>query len=80
MRDGEQHPHMTKRFLAAMLWFYTGWYAGAILADLFSVSPLLGPILGVAAAGVIVGDPRRIIWKARASTEAVATSDFAEAT
>ena len=54
---------MTKRILAAFLWFYTGWYAGAMLAELLSVSPALGPIIGVAAAGLIVGDPRGMIWK-----------------
>jgi hypothetical protein len=26
---------------------------------------MLGPILGAAAAAIIVGDPRRIIWTAR---------------
>ena len=56
---------MTKRILAAFLWFYTGWYAGAMLAEILSVSPALGPILGAAAAGLIVGDPRGMIWKRR---------------
>jgi hypothetical protein len=59
---------MTKRVLAAMLWFYTGWYAGAMLAELLGVGPALGPIIGAAAAGLIVGDPRRIIWTAQAAT------------
>ena len=58
---------MTKRILAAFLWFYTGWYAGAMLAELLSVSPALGPIIGVAAAGLIVGDPRGMIWARRAA-------------
>jgi hypothetical protein len=57
---------MSKRILAAFLWFYTGWYAGAMLAELLSVSPALGPIIGVAAAGLIVGDPRGMIWKRQA--------------
>ena len=57
---------MKKRVFAAFLWFYTGWYAGALLAEFVGVSPLLGPIIGAAAAGLIVGDPRRIIWTARA--------------
>ena len=57
---------MTKRILAAFLWFYTGWYAGAMLAEFLSVSPVLGPIIGAAAAGLIVGDPRGIIWKRQA--------------
>jgi hypothetical protein len=63
---------MAKRILAAFLWFYTGWYAGAMLAEILSVSPALGPILGAAAAGLIVGDPRRMIWKTRAASSASA--------
>ena len=61
---------MTKRILAAVLWFYTGWYAGAILADFLAVSPVLGPIVGAAAAALIAGDPRRIIWTVRSATPA----------
>jgi hypothetical protein len=61
---------MTKRVLAAMLWFYTGWYAGAIVAEFLGVSPILGPLIGAAAAGLIAGDPRRIIWTKRAETSA----------
>lgn len=56
---------MLKRVLAALLWFYAGWYAGNVLADLFGVSMLLGPIIGAAAAALVAGDPRRIIWTAR---------------
>lgn len=55
---------MKKRALAALLWFYTGWYAGAFLAEFLGVSPVLGPLIGVAAAALIAGDPRRIIWRA----------------
>ena len=53
---------MTKRVAAAFLWFYTGWYAGAFLAEMLGVSPVIGPILGAAAAGFLVGDPLGIIW------------------
>lgn len=56
---------MTKRILAAILWFYTGWYAGAMLAELVGINPALGPIIGAAAAGLIFFDPRRMIWTAR---------------
>jgi hypothetical protein len=56
---------MKKRIVAAFLWFYAGWYGGALLADFIGVSPLLGPIIGAAVAALIVGDPRRIIWTAR---------------
>ena len=55
---------MKKRIAAAFLWFYCGWYGGALLADFIGISPLLGPILGAAVAALIVGDPRRIIWSA----------------
>lgn len=64
-RDGRTLPGMKKRVFAAFLWFYTGWYAGALLAEFVGVSPMLGPIIGAAAAGLIVGDPRRIIWTTR---------------
>ncbi|MBA2372806.1 MAG: hypothetical protein H0V74_01200 [Chloroflexi bacterium] len=53
---------MKKRAVAVFLWFYSGWYAGAMLADALTISPVLGPIIGAAAAALIAGDPRRIIW------------------
>ncbi len=62
---------MLKRVLAALLWFYAGWYGGNILADFFNVSLLLGPIIGAAAAALVAGDPRRIIWTARAMSKPV---------
>lgn len=66
---------MTKRILAAMLWFYTGWYAGAMLAEVLGVSALLGPVIGVAAAGIITIDPRRVIWT-RPTTSSPTTSSL----
>ena len=68
---------MTKRVAAAFLWFYTGWYAGAFLAEIFGVSPVIGPIMGAAAAGLLVGDPLRIIWT-RPAPKAVAASATVE--
>ena len=65
---------MTKRVAAAFLWFYTGWYAGAFLAEILGVSPVIGPILGAAAAGLLVGDPFRIIWTRPAPKAAVASA------
>ena len=53
---------MTKRVVAAFLWFYTGWYAGAMIAAFVGISPVVGPIIGVAAAGLVVVDPRRTFW------------------
>ena len=70
---------MTKRVLAAMLWFYAGWYAGAMLAEVFGISALLGPIIGAAAAGLVVGDPRRIIWTTHPAAPAPSTESLPEA-
>jgi hypothetical protein len=63
---------MTKRVLATLLWFYAGWYAGAMTAALFGISPALGPIFAVAAAAIIGGDPRGIIWGRRTRTAEMA--------
>jgi hypothetical protein len=61
-------PRMTKkRVLAAFLWLWAGWYMGAILAHFLGLSPALGPVLGIAAAALIAGDPRGIIWTQRVS-------------
>jgi hypothetical protein len=62
---------MTKRVAAAFLWFYTGWYAGAFIAAMLGVSPVIGPILGVAAAGLLIADPRRMFWTRPAPKAAV---------
>jgi hypothetical protein len=71
---------MKKRILAAFLWFYAGWYGGAILADVVGVSPLLGPIIGAVTAALIVGDPRRIIWSAKSMAPSIAANSvFAQA-
>lgn len=53
---------MKKRVAATLLWFYSMWYAGAMIATLFGLSPALGPILGTAAAAIVGGDPRNLIW------------------
>ena len=66
-RDASQYPRMKKRILATFLWFLAGWYAGNVIAYALDVSAILGPILGVAAAGLIAGDPRGIIWSRRSS-------------
>jgi hypothetical protein len=73
-RDPEHHPDMKKRILATFLWFYAGWYAGAILAEMLGVSQLLGPIVGMAAAALVAGDPRRIIWTSRPAAPVTATT------
>jgi hypothetical protein len=65
---------MKKRALAAVLWFYAIWYAGAMIAQAFALSPVLGPILGTAAAALIAGDPRGIIWTKSAPKGAASTA------
>ena len=70
---------MVKRIFAAFLWFYTGWYGGALLASFLGLNPAIGPIIGAAAAALIVGDPRRVIWKARSIGPALAASAAAVA-
>jgi hypothetical protein len=62
---------MTKRVVAAFLWFYTGWYAGAMIAAFIGINPAIGPIIGVAAAGLVVVDPRRMFWARPADAVAV---------
>jgi hypothetical protein len=61
---------MKKRVLAALLWFYAFWYVGAMIAELAGLSAALGPILGTAAAAIIAGDPRGLIWRQRNSDRA----------
>lgn len=56
---------MKKRAAAAILWFYTGWFVGAFVAFVTGLPPAAGPILGIAAALVVAGDPRHVIWVRR---------------
>jgi hypothetical protein len=61
-RARDEDPWMKRRILAAFLWFYAWWYAGAITADVLGVSPALGPIVGAAAAALFLANPLRIVW------------------
>jgi hypothetical protein len=56
---------MTKRIVAGALWFFAGWYGGALLAEFIGVSALIGPVIGAVAAALVAGDPFRVIWSAR---------------
>ena len=56
-----------KRIAAATLWFLVGWYVGSVAAFALGLGPLLAPIMGVALAGIVVADPRRIIWGGHAA-------------
>ena len=65
---------MKKRAAAAFLWFYAGWFVGAVFAFTTGLSEALGPILGTAAAAIVAGDPRRIIWARATRSPASAMS------
>lgn len=54
---------MVKRAAIALVWFYTGWYAGAAVLHFLDLSPMVGPIVGVVAALVTVVNPNGLIWK-----------------
>ena len=69
--------HMKKRITAAILWFYAGWFVGAVLAYVLGLSPALAPIVATAAAALVAGDPRRLIWTKRASSPSRAPVRFA---
>jgi len=75
---GADAPGMKKRALAAVLWFYAIWYAGAMIAQMAGLSPALGPILGTAAAAIIAGDPRGIIWTKTPSKRPTAPAPTAQ--
>ncbi len=61
---------MKTRVLAAMLWFFAGWYIGSYISVFFAITPYVGPVIGTAAAALFAGDPRRIIWSSRARVAA----------
>ena len=59
-----------KRAAAALIWFYVGWTAGAFIDFVAALSgvaigPVLGIVLGTAAASIIAGDPSGRIWTRR---------------
>ena len=63
---------MKKRVLSTVLWFFAGWYVANILAFIFGVSDIMGPIVGTAAAALIGGDPFRVIWTSKPESSPVA--------
>jgi hypothetical protein len=61
-REAADAASMKKRALAAVLWFFAGWYGGALIAMFTGASPYLGPVLGTVAAALVAGDPFGWIW------------------
>jgi hypothetical protein len=56
-----------KRIAATPLWFLVGWYLGSATAWIVGAGPFLAPIVAVALAGLVVVDPRHVIWDRSAS-------------
>ena len=51
-----------KRIAAAPLWFFVGWYVGSAVAWAFGLGAFLAPMTALVLAGLVVVDPRGIIW------------------
>jgi hypothetical protein len=51
---------MVKRLVTLALWFYAAWTFGALLSFVTGASELIGPVLGLAAAGLVWFSPRRL--------------------
>jgi hypothetical protein len=51
-----------RRIVAAPLWFLVGWYVGSVAAWALGLGAFVAPIVAVALAGLVVWDPRRMIW------------------
>jgi hypothetical protein len=58
---------MKKRVLAAFLWFYAGWYAGAMVAAHTALPEVLGAVAGVGIAAFVGIDPFSLFWKDRSA-------------
>jgi hypothetical protein len=56
---------MKRRTLAGLLWFFVTWYGWSFVAAAVGVPELLGPVLGIIAAALVVGDPFDRIWHSR---------------
>ncbi len=55
-----------KQLAIAALWAYAFWYLGSMLASIAGVPDVVGPVLGLAAAAIVVLDPRRAIRRSPA--------------
>jgi hypothetical protein len=54
---------MKRRILAAMLWYYVGWYAMSWITQATALPDALGPIVGLALAVAVASDPGGRIWR-----------------
>jgi hypothetical protein len=65
---------MSKRMLAATLWFAATWFGYEIVWSLTGTPRLVGPILAFAVAAVVATDPLHLFWPRRVANpdEAIA--------
>ena len=61
---------MGKRIASGVLWLLAGWYLGNLLAYHAGWNMLFGPVLGIAAAIIVAGDPFGLLWRRAASQPA----------
>lgn len=55
----------TKRIVATVLWFLTGWMLGSMAAFALDLPTALAPIAGTLVAIFVFADPARLMWAAR---------------
>lgn len=51
-----------RRAVTVVLWFMAGWGGGSVLAYVAGLSPIVAPLLGLAAAGLVAWDPTGALW------------------
>lgn len=51
-----------KRAVAAFLWFFVGWFVGAVAAWAIGLGPLVAPVVAILLAALIFADPLGWIW------------------
>jgi hypothetical protein len=58
---------MKKRNLASALWFFAGWYGGAVLAWVVGIDAPVGLLAGMAAGAFVWVDPVHLLWNPSAA-------------
>jgi len=64
---------MSKRALAALLWFSAAWFGYEIVWSLTGVARMGGPILAFSLAAFVTVDPLGVFWPRRAGTRTGST-------
>ena len=66
---------MPKRLFVALVWGYTCWYGSNIAAAFLGLPEIVGPIVGLIAAGVVALDPGHVIWGSDPTPSAEPTAE-----